>query len=130
MYWGWGISNKTDKGNGENLVQTSIDNDMICSNTHPIPKNGNKNNLATRFSYDGVISRQIDFFAIQNRYGNWIINTTSKNFANPNQAMQHKMAKNDIRMEITKPSIDTAENATFDISNFRKSPKRFFIEVS
>ena len=51
----WAISNKTDKGNGENIVQTCMDNDIICSNAHFAPNSSNKNNLSTLSIYDCVI---------------------------------------------------------------------------
>ena len=34
----WTMNNQTEKGNGGNLITTCIENDLICSNAHFIPK--------------------------------------------------------------------------------------------
>ena len=34
----WAITNKTEEGNGEHLINNCIKHDYICANAHKIPK--------------------------------------------------------------------------------------------
>jgi len=60
----WAIGNKTDEGNGRQLEKMCKEYDLICSNTYFKPHKGNKDELATWYSHNGEIKKQIDFFNI------------------------------------------------------------------
>ena len=68
----WTLTNKTDKGDGAKLIQTCLKHDYICANTHKIPKNNNKANLATWYCPTQTNDRQIDFFLISKQHGNCV----------------------------------------------------------
>ena len=62
--WPWALKSQTDKGNGQNLINLCRGNDLICPNTHMIPKNKNVGNMATWHIPYATVKRKIDLFAI------------------------------------------------------------------
>ena len=96
----WAIIEKTDKGNGVNIVQKCIENDMARRNAYFIPKNNDKQNLATWNSYYGAIAGEIGFCIIQRKYGNWAINVPIGKYANPSQATRREMLKIGLRIKL------------------------------
>ena len=60
----WAIGNKTEEGNGKQLGEICKEYDLICSNNFFKPKRGIKEKLATWYSHNGEIKRQIDYFNI------------------------------------------------------------------
>ena len=45
---------------------------MIVCNTFFKPSNGNKSNLATWYSADGEIAKQLDYIIIDEKSRNWV----------------------------------------------------------
>ena len=78
----WALTSKTDKGDGGKLIQTCPKHNYICPNTHKIPKNYNKTNLATRYCPAQTTARQIDFFLISAQQRNRVKSIKNNKIAN------------------------------------------------
>ena len=62
----WTIANALNDRNGKELYKITEQMGLTASNTHFMPKYGDKNKLATWYNYDSAIRRQIDYFLISN----------------------------------------------------------------
>ena len=56
--------------------------------------------LATRYSLNGEIKKQIDFFIISKKHHNWVNNITNNQLANARQNMRRKMIKIQLRIKL------------------------------
>ena len=117
----WAINTDHENGDGRNFPNIHLGNNLICANTFFTLGNYDRNNPATRHKYDGAISRQIHFVAINHRYRNWIDNVNNKYTENLTKVTQRKMVIYNIQI---KPNqlINKEHNRYIPIQ-YRRFPK-------
>merc|ERR1712112_764396 len=99
--------------------------DLICSNTFFKPKKGIKEKLATWYSHNGEIKRQIDYFNITKKHRSWIHQITNNQIANTRQNMQHRMIIVQLQIKLKrKLNYMNNDNTPYDIKKLRSDPKK------
>ena len=62
----WTYAHKCENGNGKKLAKYCNKHELCATNTHFIPKNRDKQHLATWHSYENGTYKQLDYIMISN----------------------------------------------------------------
>jgi len=117
----WTLGKETEEGNGKQLEETCIENDLVRGNAFFIPTNENCEKLATWYNYCGTKKRHIDYIMISKLNRNWIINIDNKEMNNARTPTQHKMIEIKIIIKLkTIKDINFENNKPYDIKEYRK----------
>ena len=118
------MGNKLENLNSHMLSLQCINNDMVACNTYFIPKDRDKTNLATWYSYTGDIQKQLDYILIEHRYRNWVKNITNSAIANINSPMQHRALILDLQITLKANYFTKKHNkfCPYDLNKARNNP--------
>merc|ERR1712112_467459 len=113
----WTLGDRLGNINSINLAECCDQYDWVASNTHFIPKNQNKRNLATWHSNDGQLEKQIDYVLINKRYRNWVKNVCNQHNANTSTPMQHKAVIINIQVTLKNNYFESKQddNCPYDL---------------
>ena len=127
----WTMGNKLENLNSQKLSMQCIDNEMVACNTYFIPKDNDKSNLATWYSYTGEVQKQLDYILIEHRYRNWAKNVTNDTIANINSPMQHRALILDLKITLKANYFTKKQDVScpYDLNKARANPNLICEEI-
>ena len=102
------MGNKLENINIQNLSKNCESNGWVARNAYFHPKQSKKEYLATWYSSDGAISKQLDYILIEHRYRNWVTNITHDTPANMTSPMQQRAIILDLEITLKETILQTA----------------------
>ena len=112
--------------NSNKMSEHCENNNLVVCNAFFIPKNRQTSNLATWYSPNGEIEKQLDYNTISKRYRNWVKRISNDAIANIASPMQHRALIMDIKIKLKSTYFETANGAfcPYDIHKARTNPEK------